>query len=57
MVQRWRMTSANYACISASTKPTCHWDLHGDNLMRRVKDGKIVIMDPFAPKMGDYMEE
>lgn len=34
-----------------------NWDLHGDNLMRRVKDGKIVAMDPFAPKMGDYMEE
>lgn len=33
-----------------------NWDLHGDNLMRRVKDGKIVVMDPFAPKMGDYME-
>lgn len=34
-----------------------NWDLHGDNLMKRVKDGKIVVMDPFAPKMGDYMEE
>jgi hypothetical protein len=33
------------------------WDLHGDNLMKRVKDGTIVVMDPFAPKMGDYMEE
>lgn len=32
------------------------WDLHGDNLMRSIKDGKIVVMDPFAPKMGDYME-
>jgi ribosomal protein S27E len=29
------------------------WDLHGDNLMRRTRDGKIVIMDPYAPKMGE----
>ncbi|OQX15890.1 MAG: hypothetical protein BWK73_05775 [Thiothrix lacustris] len=28
-----------------------NWDLHGDNLMRRVIDGKIVVMDPFAPKL------
>lgn len=34
-----------------------NWDLHGDNLMRQVKDDKIVVMDPFAPKMGDYMED
>jgi ribosomal protein S27E len=32
------------------------WDLHGDNLMRRTRDGKLVIMDPYAPKMGEYME-
>lgn len=31
------------------------WDLHGDNLMRRTKDGEIVVMDPFAPKMGDFL--
>ena len=37
-------------------KKYLNWDLHGDNLMRRVTDGKIVVMDPFAPKMGDYME-
>lgn len=30
-----------------------HWDLHGDNLMRRTKDGSIVVMDPFAPKVGE----
>ena len=30
------------------------WDLHGDNLMRRRKDGEIVIMDPFALKMPEY---
>lgn len=29
------------------------WDLHGDNLMRRIHDGSIVVMDPFALKMGD----
>lgn len=28
------------------------WDLHGDNIMRRVKDGSLVVMDPFAIKMG-----
>ena len=33
------------------------WDLHGDNLMRRTKDGEIVVMDPFAPKMGEYLTE
>lgn len=33
-----------------------NWDLHGDNLMRSIADGRIVVMDPFAPKMGDYME-
>lgn len=33
-----------------------NWDLHGDNLMRSLVDGRIVVMDPFAPKMGDYME-
>lgn len=32
-----------------------HWDLHGDNLMRSAKDGRIVVMDPFAPKMGEYV--
>lgn len=31
-----------------------NWDLHGDNLMRCTKDGRIVIMDPFAPKMGEW---
>lgn len=31
------------------------WDLHGDNLMRRTHDGEIVVMDPFAPKMGDFI--
>lgn len=31
------------------------WDLHGDNLMRCTQDGRIVVMDPFAPKMGDYV--
>jgi hypothetical protein len=27
------------------------WDLHGDNLMRRLSDGKIVVMDPYALKV------
>ncbi len=31
------------------------WDLHGNNLMRRTRDGEIVVMDPFAPKMGEYL--
>ncbi|MBO0614390.1 hypothetical protein [Thiothrix fructosivorans] len=38
-------------------KKYLNWDLHGDNLMHRMTDGKIVVMDPFAPKMGDYMDE
>lgn len=29
------------------------WDLHGENLMRRPHDGRIVIMDPYIPKMGE----
>lgn len=31
------------------------WDLHGENLMRRPHDGKIVVMDPYIPKTSDYM--
>lgn len=27
------------------------WDLHADNLMRRVKTGEIVILDPYAVKV------
>lgn len=34
-----------------------NWDIHGDNLMRRLADGAIVVMDPFAPKMGDYLDD
>jgi hypothetical protein len=37
-------------------EPYLSWDLHGDNLMRRTRDGQIVVMDPYAPKMGEYME-
>lgn len=28
------------------------WDLHGDNLMRRTRNGEIVVMDPFTLKFG-----
>ena len=28
------------------------WDLHGDNLMRRIRDGQIVVMDPYAVKIA-----
>lgn len=37
-------------------EPYLAWDLHGDNLMRRTKNGEIVVMDPFALKMGDYLD-
>lgn len=29
------------------------WDLHGDNIMRRVKDKSLVVMDPYAIKIGE----
>ena len=28
------------------------WDLHGDNLMRRIRDGQIVVVDPYAVKIA-----
>ena len=28
-----------------------HWDLHGDNLMKRVNTGEILIIDPFAHRV------